>query len=260
LVALKYVSEWVRLLSEGRTTVTVPELVAERGISTKAARQGVQGGVETGWLFSPARGIYVVVPPEYHSWGVLPGERFIDATMRHLGAGYYVGYLSAAAHHGASHQASQVYQVVVDRRGLRGRDIRGLRLHYYYSTRVEQSQATTVRGEFGKWQVSTPETTLLDLLEHPERGGGFGNVLTVAAELPINVVDLVSATEDRGASATRRAGWVLERTHPGMSLDRLAARARLGGRATPLDARADARGPLSQRWRVLENVTAEAEA
>ena len=40
---------------------------------------------------------------------------YIDAMMKHLEARYYVGLLAAAAHWGASHQASMSYQVVVDK-------------------------------------------------------------------------------------------------------------------------------------------------
>ena len=45
--------------------------------------------------------------------GVLPGELFIDPMMRALGRNYYVSLLTAAAMHGASHQAPQAFQVMV---------------------------------------------------------------------------------------------------------------------------------------------------
>ena len=254
-----YVKEWLGLLAEGRQTITAAELVQKLDVSPEAAEMAIQRAQQAGWLFSPVRGLYVVVPPEYRSWGVIPGERFIDAAMRHLHVGYYVGYLSAAAHHGASHQAAQVFQVVVDHR-LRDREIGGLRLRYYYSTRVSRSAATTVRGEHGRWRVSTPEATLLDLLERPERGGGIGNVMTVARSLPLDAGDLADAAADRGPTAARRAGWVIARVRSDVDTARLAKLAKSGaGAPSPLDARGPGQGPVDRRWWIRENAGAEAD-
>lgn len=67
-------------------------------------------------------------PADYRSWGVLPGELFIDGMMRALGREYYVSLLTAAAMHGAAHQAPQVFQVMVDRH-VADRDLDALTTH-----------------------------------------------------------------------------------------------------------------------------------
>lgn len=63
----------------------------------------------------PRREFYVVVPPEYRATGSPPASWFIDELMRHLEQPYYVGLLSAAAIHGASHQQPMTFQVVTSR-------------------------------------------------------------------------------------------------------------------------------------------------
>lgn len=48
-------------------------------------------------LASPARGFYVIVPPEYRKAGCLPAEYFLPYLMAYWNKPYYVGLLSAAA-------------------------------------------------------------------------------------------------------------------------------------------------------------------
>lgn len=50
--------------------------------------------------------------------------------MRALGRDYYVSLLTAAAMHGAAHQAPQVFQVMVDRH-VADRDIERVKLRFY---------------------------------------------------------------------------------------------------------------------------------
>ena len=252
-----YTDEWVALLSRGVTAVTVPELSAGLGVTPRAAREAIRRAKAKGWLFSPVRGLYVIVPPEYHSWGVVPGERFIDAAMRHAGVDYYVGYLSAAAHHGARHQAAQVFQVVADRR-IRDREVGGLRIAYYHTAAIDPAGVETVRGEHGRWRVSTAEATLMDLLERPDRGGGRGNVLTIASALPLDAARLARAAERRGPAAARRAGWSLQRVGSRLDLEVLRSVAKVGaGPATPADPRAHPIGRVDRRWWIDENAEAE---
>lgn len=83
------------------------------------------------------RGLYVPVPPQYRSWRVVPADQFIDVMMSHLGCDYYVGFLSAAAHWGAAHQAVQEYQVVVNRHVL-NRDIKRVRLRFHQTRHLHE--------------------------------------------------------------------------------------------------------------------------
>src|ERR1035437_6065092 len=54
-------------------------------------------------IVRPYRGFYVIVPLEYRTAGAPPASWFIQDLMTFLAQPYYVGLLSAAALHGATH-------------------------------------------------------------------------------------------------------------------------------------------------------------
>ena len=103
------------LVALGRHHFTSSELRSALGVSEAAARQALSRLAAKGEIASPARGFYVIVPPEYRRLGCLPADQFIPLLMEHWGARYYVGLLSAAQYHGAAHHRPQEFQVVVER-------------------------------------------------------------------------------------------------------------------------------------------------
>ena len=84
------------LLAQGRHAITTAEVAAYLGVPEPHVRVRLHRLARRGKVFSPARGLWVAVPPSFRSWGTLPGLQFIDALMDHLGREYYVGWLSAA--------------------------------------------------------------------------------------------------------------------------------------------------------------------
>ena len=63
-------------------------------------------------IVSPARGFYLITPPEYQMLGCLPAEMFIHQLMQYFEQPYYVGFLNAAQYYGAAHQKPQHFQIV----------------------------------------------------------------------------------------------------------------------------------------------------
>src|SRR6266511_517653 len=165
------------LLSQGRFTFTLEEACGVLGLKYARTVDALSRLRARNEIFSPAKGLYVAVPPEYRSWGVVPGEWFVDAMMRHLGRPYYVALLSAAAIHGASHQAPQVFQVITDRSYLvRKRDVGRIRLRFYSSKSVTVDPTTRITVPSGYVVVGTKETTVVDLVGKPRASGGLSNV------------------------------------------------------------------------------------
>ena len=97
-------------LSIGRYAFTLDEAAAALGVDDAAARSALSRLRRRSEIFSPTQGLYVAVPPNYRSWGVLPGEWFIDPMMTFLGRPYYVALLTAASMHGAAHQAPRSFE------------------------------------------------------------------------------------------------------------------------------------------------------
>lgn len=244
------------LLGQGRYTFTTQEAANITGWS--AVRPGLNRLEKAGVIFSPGRGFYVVIPAEMRGFGPLPAEWYIDGLMKHYGVPYYVGLLSAAAYHGASHQSPQVFQVITDHR-LKDRQPGRVRLQFIYSGRVAQTPTERRSVRTGYLEVSTKEATLFDLVAHPGAAAGFNNIATIARELgDLDVVELARVGRVRPKAQSRRVGWLLEHVVGLENLDGLRRVANPGkGSAAPLDPRAPVRGPLDAGWNVRVNSQVE---
>jgi predicted transcriptional regulator of viral defense system len=103
------------LVSKGRYLFESAEAQAALGISMPAVNAALHRLAKQGAIASPARGYYVIVPPEYRSLRCLPADQFVPSLMKGLALPYYVGLLTAAQYHGAAHQRPQEFQVFLDR-------------------------------------------------------------------------------------------------------------------------------------------------
>jgi predicted transcriptional regulator of viral defense system len=248
------------LVSEGRYWVSAAEAAQLAGVPTEHVYPGLQRLRRRGAMFSPARGLYVVVPPEYRSWRVLPGELFIDAMMRALGRRYYVSLLTAAAMHGAAHQAPQLFQVMVDRH-VADRDIERVKLRFYANEYVEQMAVQERRVDTGRIRLATRETTLVDLVVHPDAAGGLSNIATVMVEIgDLDVAVLARLASVRSRAVARRLGWLLERFRGDLDLEALRNVALAdGGYPSRLVRALPARGGIDPRWNLQINSSVESD-
>lgn len=246
------------LISEGRYWVTALEAAQLADVPPKHVYPGLQRLRRRGAMFSPTRGLYVVVPPEYRSWRVLPGELFIDAMMRALGRDYYVSLLTAAAMHGAAHQAPQLFQVMVDRH-VADRDVERVKLRFYANEYLSQMAVQERQVDTGRVRVATRETTVLDLAVHPEHAGGLNNVATVIGEIgDLDITVLARLASVRSRAVTRRLGWLLERFRDDLDPEPLRDLAQPGeGYPTRLVRALPARGPIDDRWGLQINSNVE---
>ena len=133
---------------------------------------------------NPRQGFYVVVPPQYASWGAPPPAWYIDALMHHEAGAYYVGLLKAAELHGATHQAVMEFQVISAKRLPKIRAGRNL-IVFYFRRDMEAVTAGIERRktDIGTMKVSSAALTALDLLRYPQASGGIDNVATVLSDL-----------------------------------------------------------------------------
>jgi len=257
-------ADW--LISHARHWITTDEIAIILAIPTEQVPPIIARLREAGRLFSPTRGGYVPIPAEYRSWRAVPASHFIDQMMRYLNHDYYVGYLSAAEIHGAAHQRPQVFQVITDAR-LNDRAFDRVHIEFTTSAKTTTRSTTSVNTPTGTMKVSTPETTVLDLVAGPEHGGGISNVATVLGELLgdglLDMQRLALLAKDYPAAVPQRTGWLLERVAEeiGAEVDlaplEAVALARL--KPTPLAAAGRHAGPFNERWNILVNVDVESD-
>ncbi len=213
-----------------------------------------------GRIVAPRRGFYVVVPTEYKTAGSPPPSWFIDDLMRFLDQPYYVGLLSAAAIHGASHQQPMTFQVVTDRptrQGMAGR----AHVTFHMSRQVAETAVARVQTETGTMAVSTPESTAFDLVRFPAASGGWSNVATVLLELAerLEPEALSAVAQLRKTPEIQRLGYLLDQTGQPRLADPL-LRVLGSKRYRPVALASDA--PRSgadavSPWRVIPNLEVE---
>lgn len=237
------------LLSEGRYWFTSEEATELLNRDRKTLYPRFAELERAGKIFSPAKGLYVVVPAEYRDWGVIPPEWFIDPLMRHLGRDYYVSFLTAAAHHGASHQAPQTFQVAVDR-SVKDRDLKRVRLRFVKNGFIAEMAREEVPSHTGMFWIATPETTAIDIAWRPRLGGGVSNLATILRELkPIDGEKLGRLATVRGRGVARRLGWLLQhyRTDVDLFWLKQVAQPQEGPPAVLVPGN-PARGPIDRDW------------
>jgi len=201
------------LLSSGRVVFSREEALKALGVERGAFLDSAEKLQKQKRLISPRRGFYVVVPPQYRSWGAPPPTWYIDALMQHEGVRYYVGLLKAAELHGATHQAVMEFQIVTDKRLPRittGRSI----LSFYYRRDLEAIQAAIEnhKTDTGQMKVSTVELTALDMVRYPHASGGINHIATVLSDLgrKIDAGKLAALAAVFERPVVQRMGWLLD--------------------------------------------------
>ena len=206
----------------------------------------------------------MIVPGEFDAPGAPPAQWFIHDLMGYLGQPYYVALLTAAAQHGASHQAAQVFQVVTDR-PTRPIKAGRIRIQFVMKSEIDGTPTTEVKTPTGRMLLSTPEATALDLVRYYKAAGHQSNVATVLAELAecIDGDELAKAAQTGGFEmvVVQRLGYLLELvgaaavTH---GLARLVADKSPQAVALRPD-RARKGSPVDPRWRVAVNAEVESD-
>ena len=211
---------------------------------------------------SVTKGGWVPVPAEYRPVGAPPASHFIDPMMEHLGHSYYVGFLSAAAAHGAAHQSPMVFQVVTPAR-LRDRRIGRSRIEFIQRAAAAQRPRARRDVPTGRIWVSTPEVTALDLVEAPGEGAGLSNVATIIGEFLLDEVldadELASVAGAYPTAVAQRAGYLIDRmaAEVGASFDTSPLHGRIGeARQLPLTS-GEGASNADPRWRVVAPVPLE---
>lgn len=199
-----------RLMGTGRYVFTSKEAKAALGSSPDAAKVALARLAKQGLIASPARGFYVVIPPEYRSLGCLPADQFIPALMRDRGQSYYVGLLSAAQYHGAAHHRPQEFQVMVSK-ARRQIECGKVRVAFFVKARIDGTATQKFNTQRGEIRVSTPEATALDLVGYQENVGGLDNVATILSELAdkLDPQKLANAAASSPMPWTQRLGYLL---------------------------------------------------
>ena len=208
------VESWLdSLQARGRYTFLRAEAISGSGLSAEAVKKALQRLARRRRVAKVKSYFYVVVPLEYLHAGAPPPSWFIDDLMKAMERPYYVGLLSAAGIHGASHQQPQEFQVLTDR-PIRPLQVGRARIRFFVNKRVTDTAVQNVKTSTGAMRVSTPESTAVDLVRFAKAAGHLDNVAIVLMDLaplldPRRLLKVVRASGD--LPNAQRLGYVLER-------------------------------------------------
>ncbi|MGO6746626.1 type IV toxin-antitoxin system AbiEi family antitoxin [Rhizobium ruizarguesonis] len=257
------------LLSAGEVVFTSKQAEQALGLGRGAFLDAAERLQRRKALIRPRQGLYVVVPPQFASWGAPPPSWYIDALMRHEQQPYYVGLLKAAELHGATHQAVMEFQIITGKRMPKIKAGRNL-IVFYYRKDIAAVEAGIEdrKTDTGRMRISSPALTALDLLRYPQAAGGIDNVATVLMDLAEKISPLQLATLSDAAErpVVQRLGHLLDRLGHADRADPMHAALTARGAApwTELD-RQEARDPdftpepqeRDEHWNVIVRRTPE---
>lgn len=200
------------LRGRGRRHFTRDEALRDMNLSADALHSAIYRLKKKGEIVTPAKNLYIIVPPEEKIFGCIPAPDLIPILMKYLDLPYYACLLTAAMYHGSAHQAPQVFQVMTNKR-LKPLRFGRMRIGFIYKKNMEDLPVMQRASETGYLNLSTPELTTLDMLLYPRKCGGLNHTATVLTELieairPYTLVKLIKKLG--GRTLAQRLGYILE--------------------------------------------------
>lgn len=249
-----------QLASSGRYHFTSGDARAALKVSAEATKLALNRLRRQDLIASPARGFYLIVPPEYRSIQCLPADQFIPSLMEQKEQPYYGGLLSAAQYYGAAHQRPQQFQVMLEK-NRRPIECGKVRVMFIARKRIQDVSTRSFNTPRGEIRISTPEATAIDLAGYPQHAGGLDQVATVLAELAeeIDPQLLPQAAATAPLSWAQRLGYLLELAEVADTASQLkiyvGARAREYILLAPGSATEDAQRDTD--WKIIANAEVE---
>ncbi len=208
-------SDYLKYLqSSGKIHFTSEQASDALKLSRKGILMAIYRRKKLGEIISPAKGLYVIVPPQYQQQGCVPAEELIPIMMKYLETDYYAGLLSAAMYHGASHQNPGSFQVITNKRMNPKSKFGKINVSFIYKKSLDHLPLQDVVVNTGYLKVSSPELTAMDLFLYSSKSGGLNHIATVLSELIENIDpnQLLKVANIAGKTAhLQRLGYILER-------------------------------------------------
>lgn len=255
---------------DGRRCFTINDIIEQFNVSKGHARVSLHRLLKAGDVISPARGFYVIVPPERQPHGSIPAEDLVPLIIQHLGANYYVALLTAGLFHGATHQKPSRFQVITDNRIKTPLIFGDVGIDFIYKKSVLDLPTQNFTVSTGYLKVATPELVALDILNYPNYCGGLNHIATVFSELfeNLDAVKLIKLAKDiKAEHQLQRIGYILEHIgitddeHASVIINLLAVHiAERKPKYLPLASEIPNKGyPRCKKWRIVKNIELESD-
>ena len=202
---------------QGQRAFSLEQFMSDLHLSKNAALVAVHRLKQQQELISPARGFYVIVPPEHQLYGSIPAQELVPLLMQYWQADYYVSLLSSAQYHGATHQKSAHFQIISNKRIKQPLQMGQVSIEPLYKKSLENLPIKKMVVSSGYLNVASPELTAMDLLLYTAKSGGLNHIATVISEL-IEAIDpdalIALAKSSKNSAWIQRLGYILEKIEP----------------------------------------------
>lgn len=259
-----------QIRATGQRSFTVDQAMAALNVSKKSILSATARLKKRNELISPARGLYIIVPPEHRQRGCIPAEELVPILMQHLNINYYAGLLTAGIYYGAAHQKPGAFQIIAEKQIKRELKFGQVYINCLYKRSLKNLPTRDITVSTGYLKISSPELTAVDLLIYSHKSGGLNHIATVLSEL-IESIDpnkLVVLAEQLNENVWfQRLGYILEKIDPMDTelnqkiIDALAkylASKKL--KFMPLAPEIPSAGfPRSKKWMIIENTDIESD-
>lgn len=259
-----YLEEYIdSVRAKGRYAFTLEELKDKLDVTDKAILQNLYRLKLKNKIVQIRKGFYTILPAEYSRYGIIPSNMYLDDMMQSLNRKYYLGLISAAAIHGASHQQSMETFVITEKPALRDIKNKKLKINFLVKNEWNKEDIKQVKTEAGYINVSSPELTALDLLYYVDKLG-MNRVITILKELVEVIKPNILAKTAKNYSQTaavQRLGYLLEYELDNEKLSQViySTIADKKGTNIPLMPGKNKKGNTYTKWRIINNIKIESD-
>lgn len=186
-----------------------------RCVIEKDTKKTMSSLIRKKWVLPLKRGLYAIVPLEA---GIKGADSFILHNFiiaSYLVEPYYIGYWSALNHYGFSEQIPRTTFIATTQPKI---PLEIVNANYYFVRIAKQKffGFDEVEMEGRKINISNPEKTIADCLDHPEHSGGIEEVARAIYfnHEEINLKKVYSIANSMGnITILKRLGYLLEITN-----------------------------------------------
>ncbi|ODN41271.1 type IV toxin-antitoxin system AbiEi family antitoxin domain-containing protein [Piscirickettsia litoralis] len=207
-------SEYMKFTRQkGNRFFTIRQVQEDLGLPYAAIKSAINRQKQHGNLISPAKGLYVIVPPEYQPNGSIPAEQLVPILMKYLQSDYYVSLLSGALYYGATHQKPSRFQIITNKRIRHPLKFGKVIIEVIYKKSLNGLPLLDKNVTTGYLKLGSPELIAIDLLKYSVKSGGLNHIATVLSELvesmdAIKLINIAKITGEK--SYLQRLGYILE--------------------------------------------------
>ncbi|MFO7966789.1 MAG: type IV toxin-antitoxin system AbiEi family antitoxin [Archaeoglobaceae archaeon] len=163
-----------KLSGRGKSIIEIKDIESTLNINYKNAKKTASELERKGWLDRLSRGKYLIVPLEAGERSYYTEHEFLIASR--LVSPYYIGFLSALNFHGMTEQTPMSVFIATTRR-VRNKTVHGIPYNFVTLKRSRFFGYREYAVANKTINISDPEKTIIDCLNHLEYSGGIEEVV-----------------------------------------------------------------------------------